>query len=89
MILHLGNANPLHVADSSESGERTTFVDIPDGTSLMEAMSTVTGVDGVWANQSSDPAPTWVASDDPALESALAAHYGVPVLQVPGLNSGA
>jgi hypothetical protein len=56
--------------------KRCTTVEIPAGWSLMETMTTLlhpTG--GTWVHHADEP-PAWVASTDPALASALAAHWG-------------
>ena len=87
MIAQLGNANPLHDTDGGVPGEHVTFVDFEDGIGVDEALITVIDPSGLWAAQSQDAAPTWVACSDPDLESRLAAHYGCPTRSVPGVNA--
>lgn len=60
---------------SSLEGDRVTVVEFPEGTSIAEAFTTLTGGNGVWANHS-DGAPTWVACESPGLEALVAEHYG-------------
>lgn len=57
-------------------GKRCTTAQIPDGVSLVEALTTITSAHGVWANHSDADSPAWVASTDPALADVLASHYG-------------
>jgi hypothetical protein len=37
------------------------------------------GFSGLWVLHSAAPAPSWVESDNPDLEQALADHYGCPI----------
>lgn len=60
-------------------GKRCTTVNIPAGTSTIEALVTITTGNGVWVNHSDDDAPAWVASTDPRLASLLGEHYGCEV----------
>lgn len=65
-------------------GRRVTTVQIPDTYTLLEAVATITAQDGVWNNHSQgnnvdDYTPDWVASDNEALASLLASHFGCPV----------
>ena len=88
MILHLGNPNPLHeVQPDVDPDTLWCMVDFPDGVTVHEAMTTVTDPQGVWAYQSADTAPSWVASDNADLESDLAAYYNVSIKPVSGLNA--
>lgn len=69
-------------------GKRATTIDIPDEVSLTQALIAITTKGGVWdthtatREKGADPVsndkavPAWVASDDPALASVLAAHFG-------------
>jgi hypothetical protein len=69
-------------------GKRATVVEIPDDLNVAQAFTAITAAGGVWAHQTgtkdvdgdlvpNDKAvPAWVASDDAALASILAAHWG-------------
>lgn len=69
-------------------GKRATVIDIPEELNLATALMAITRPGGVWATNTAvtdeesgalverDVAPAWVASDDPALASVLAAHFG-------------
>ena len=58
---------------------RVTTIQIPPDRPLIEALFEITQPGrGVWDNHSAGP-PTWVESDDPALEEMLSRHYGCPV----------
>ncbi len=59
-------------------GKLRCTVEFPDGIDLREAFLTVTDPgQGVWVSQTNgDAPPAWVASDDDALATILAAHYG-------------
>lgn len=65
-------------------GNRITTVVIPDTYTLLEAVACVTAQDGAWNHHSQgddplDSIPDWVESDDTALASLLAQHFGCPV----------
>lgn len=70
-------------------GKRATVVDLPDEWNLAQSLLAITGAGGVWDTHTgtkteddealvSNPkaVPAWVASDDRALATVLAAHFG-------------
>lgn len=82
----LGNRHAIESRDNGQTiepmpkGKRATVVNIPEGTSLGEAFTTVTHPVGVWgSNAKEGSAPAWVASDSPGLAQLLGEHYGVEV----------
>jgi hypothetical protein len=65
-------------------GKRVTTVTIPDGYTLMEAVSAVLHTDGAWNHHSqgdnvADTTPDWVESDNEVLGQLLASQFGCPV----------
>lgn len=69
----------VYLGNENESGMVRTTVRLPEDIGLADAFVTITHAgDGVWVNHSSEGiAPNWVASDDGALASLLAEHYGI------------
>lgn len=80
----LGNTAPIETRKPDDSvlefervprediGETYTVFSVPEGTSLIESVTTITrAFDG----HHSDDAAAWVESDDPILAEALAQHY--------------
>jgi hypothetical protein len=66
-------------------GKRATIVEIPAGTPLSNAFTTITAPgQGVWHNQIHDKEakPAWVASDWPGLATLLADNYGCPIREI-------
>lgn len=61
--------------EAYEGDEAITTINVPEGVSLGEAFTTITAPKGVWANHSAEP-PSWVASDNDALATILASHFG-------------
>jgi hypothetical protein len=59
-------------------GKRVVTIVIRDDEDLTSRMRTIAHPDGVWVRHSSSW-PEWVESDDPDIESELAAHYNCPV----------
>lgn len=70
-------------------GKRATVVDLPEDWTLAQSFLAITSPTGVWATHTSatdeesgalvanDKAiPAWVASDDAALASLVASHFG-------------
>lgn len=90
MRIVLGNRDAVHTVkkpgDDGElvetveklKGKRATEIDIPDGTDLVSALTTIThGSRGVWASHAAEGAtPAWIAGDNEALVGFLAAHFG-------------
>ena len=83
----LGNRHAHHSTDNGQTFEplprdkRATVIDIPDATPLADAFTAITATGGVWAAhvhqvKGQTPPPAWVASDDPALATLIAAQYG-------------
>jgi hypothetical protein len=83
----LGNRHAQQSLDNGETfealprGKRATVIEIPDGVSLADAFRSITGTGGVWQAHAHPvrgevPPPAWVASDDAALASLIAAQYG-------------
>lgn len=65
-------------------GDRVTTAHLPDDWTLSEQIRSVVHdeggpLTGFWVAHSSAPGPSWVASDSPELEKALAEHYGCPI----------
>lgn len=56
------------------SEPRVVYVNLPEGTSLSEAFTTLTAANGVVANWADDVA--WVETDSPGLAALLCEHYG-------------
>lgn len=56
-------------------GKRVTYVQFPEGTTLIEAFTAITAPGGVWAQHSAAP-PTWVDSDNKQLAELIVAQYG-------------
>lgn len=79
MIALFGNVAPL---DGDTSYERITTVEFPELHSVEDAVRDVIDPQGVWVAQSAAP-PSWVASDSPELEAALAAHFDCPTRPLP------
>lgn len=76
----------VYLGNENESGKVRTTIRLPEGIGLADALVTITHPgDGVWVNHTSadaegnHPAPNWVASEDDALASLLAEHYGIQV----------
>jgi hypothetical protein len=76
MRVLLGNSSPRGLP---EPAARITTAIIPDGLTPDEEFLAITGLDGVWANHSTAPAPDWVEADDPDFAARIAAHYGIAV----------
>lgn len=83
----LGNRHAHQSLDGGETfealpkGKRATTVEIPDELTIAEAFTAITHPSGVWAAhvhqvRGETPPPAWVASDDTALATLLASHYG-------------
>lgn len=84
IVAQFGNTAPLHDVDPSLV-EHLTSVEFPEGITLDGAFTDVTDPNGLWLAHSA-AAPSWVACSDPDLQDRLAAHYGCPILTVPGIN---
>jgi hypothetical protein len=86
-VVRLGNPKALnHATGKAVKGERITEAHLDPGKSLADQLRDITHDDGgphtgLWASHSEADAPSWVVSDSPELEAALAAHYGCPVGQ--------
>lgn len=83
----LGNRHAQESTDNGETfealpkGKRATTIEIPDDYTIAQAFTAVTAAGGVWeahAHQvkGETPPPAWVASDDHALATLIAAQYG-------------
>lgn len=83
----LGNRHAQQSTDNGQTfeplpkGKRATVIEIPEDTSIGDAFRAITDPGGVWAAQvhqvkGETPPPAWVASDDPALATLIAAQYG-------------
>jgi len=64
-------------------GARVTTVVIPDSYTLVDAVSAVLAQDGAWNHHTQgdnpgDVTPDWVESDNEALGTLLASHFGCP-----------
>ncbi len=59
-----------------------TTVVIEPGLKLLDAAKTITDPGRIWSRVSTDDAPAWVASSDPALAQLLADHYGCELREV-------
>lgn len=62
-------------------GKRATVIEIPDDFTIAQAFQAITASGGAWEAhvhqvKGETPPPAWVASDDPALASLIAAQYG-------------
>jgi hypothetical protein len=70
----------VYLGNENESGKVRTTIRLPEGIGLADALVTITHPgDGVWVNHSQETAPNWVASEDEALASLVAEHYGIEV----------
>lgn len=90
----LGNRHAQTSHDNGETfeampkGKRATMLEIPDDWNIARAFTGITtDPGGAWHAhvhqvKGETPAPAWVASDDPALASLLAAHYGCEVREL-------
>jgi hypothetical protein len=93
MIVVLGNRHAIESHDHGETfvklpkGKRSTLVEIPEGYTLLEALTAIVDPRGHWPRHSADgKPPAWVASDSPGLANLLAEHFGgveVRELEVP------
>lgn len=72
-IVRLGNRAAVDNGQVLD-GERVSTIVIPPEDSHDEQMRTIIHGDGLWARISAAP-PSWVESDDPDLEAALAEHF--------------
>lgn len=70
-----GTAKTLDERDILDMKSRVEIT-FPAGVPFSEAFVTVTSPTGVWANQSPDAAPAWVASDDEDLARLVSRHFG-------------
>lgn len=86
MIVELGNPKAVQqrtaddgstVAESLD-GERVTYINIPnEDVNLSEAFTTITDPRGAWgAHAAQGDSPSWVYSDNAALQMLLAQHFG-------------
>lgn len=66
------------VAFSPLEGERVTYVTMPPSYSLLESVTAITHPSGIWAHHADAP-PSWVWSDNEALQALLAESFGCPV----------
>lgn len=76
--VQLGNSEPTGVDVPA-----VTYVSVPDAditpaevVTIISATSQGGLTGGVWQSHSTATGPDWVWSDDPAVEEALATHYG-------------
>jgi hypothetical protein len=83
MRLVLGNRHATDSEDNGETrfelpkGKRSTEVVVPDEVSLGDAFTAITAPGGVWATHATEDAvPAWVASDNSALATLVASHFG-------------
>ncbi|MGH7743197.1 MAG: hypothetical protein ACREQ5_00035 [Candidatus Dormibacteria bacterium] len=74
----LGNHAALDRGERVD-GKQVTTIHVPDIDPHHERMRTITHEDGIWAQLAAEPA-VWVASDEPELADALAAHFRCPVI---------
>jgi hypothetical protein len=83
----LGNRHAHQSLDNGETfeplpkGKRATVVELDDDMPIAQAFQAITGPGGVWAAhvhqvKGETPPPAWVASDDAALATLIAAQYG-------------
>lgn len=84
LMVYLGNRDAITTNEAGKrvaaKGKLRTDVELPDGTSVGEALRVITAADGVWANHAAEGAkPAWVASDSPGLAAVLAEHFGCEV----------
>lgn len=74
--------NPAALEHGNPIGEQVTVHVIPEGDTHDERMRTLTHRrEGVWI-AIADEHPSWVASDDNDLATAIAEHYGCPVVDI-------
>lgn len=69
-----------------------TYIAAPDDMPRAELYVSITSSAGVWARQSPDETPLWVASTDAKLAGLLADHWGVdgeplPIKDPPGSDA--
>jgi len=60
-----------------------TEVGVVAGQTVRGLITDITAPEGVWAYHSDAAGPSWVASDDPVLATALAGVFGCPVAPIP------
>lgn len=77
-IIRLGNKAALDDRGRTLDDPQITTITIMDEDDLDTRMRTITHADGLWPRVSAAPA-SWVSSDDPDLELALAAHFSCPI----------
>lgn len=77
-IIRLGNKAALDERGRTLDDPQITTITIMDEDDLDTRMRTITHADGLWPRVSGAPA-SWVSSDDPDLELALAAHFACPI----------
>ncbi|HEY0889315.1 MAG TPA: hypothetical protein VGE38_06880 [Nocardioides sp.] len=86
-LVVLGNRHAHQSLDNGQTfealpkGKRATTIEIPEDYTLAQAFLAITDAGGVWAShvhqvKGETPPPAWVASDDPALATLIAGHYG-------------
>lgn len=66
---------PVDKREVVDDDDMITEVSFPEETSIGEALATVTSPQGVWARQSPDSRPLWVASDEKGLAYVLSEHW--------------
>lgn len=93
MLVVLGNRDAVHIPPGGTEhermprGKRATRVELPDGISIADALTTIVHPQGVWhahvdtSRTDSDgativPPPAWVAGDHAGLVSLVAEHFG-------------
>lgn len=77
--VYLGNRDAHELIDGVprplEPGKRCTTVKLAPDLTPAEALNDLTGKQGVWQAHSSAPTPAWVACEDSALATLLAAYW--------------
>lgn len=82
-LVYLGNHAALdggRIADGGRviEGQQVTTIHLSEDDTHSERVRTIIHDDGLWVRLSAEP-PAWVESDDPKLESALAAIFDCPI----------
>lgn len=79
-VVRLGNPAAIdHPNDNTIRDEvLVTTIHVPEHQTHSERIRNITHPDGSWARVSAAEAPLWVYSNDPKLETALAAYWDCP-----------
>lgn len=87
MYVNIGNSNAIEgfrdpTSDDPDlvryrpaEGDRTTYVEFPEGIALSEAFQTLTGL--LKAHMAEGSVPAWVESDSDGLTALLKEHWGL------------